>query len=57
MQNLTGIDPTEIVVPFINAEIASLLAENQHWQRAYNYFFGDISNKYPKSKRLIYKKN
>ena len=32
---LSGTDPTEIVVPFTNAEMALLWVENEHWQRAF----------------------
>ena len=49
---LAGIDPAEIVVPFTNAEIASLWAENEHWQRAYSNFGGEINNTYPECKQL-----
>ena len=49
LQKLVGMDPAEIVVPFTNAEIVSLWAENEHWQRAYSNSFGE-TNKYTKSK-------
>ena len=32
-------DTARILVPFSNAEIASLWAENDHWQRAWSNFF------------------
>lgn len=34
LHQLTGIDPTEIVVPLTNAEISSLKAHDEHWERA-----------------------
>ena len=49
-------DPAEIVVPFTNAEIVSLWAENEHWQRAYSNSFGE-TNKYTKKQvTSVYKK-
>ena len=48
---LSGIDPAEILVPFTNAEISPLWAENEHWQRPCSNFLGEISNKYSKSKK------
>ena len=43
------IDPTEIVIPFTtNAEIPSLWAENEYWQRACSNFLREISNNYSK---------
>jgi hypothetical protein len=53
---LAGMDPAEIVVPFTNAEIVSLWAENEHWQRAYSNSFGE-TNKYTKKQvTSVYKK-
>lgn len=52
LRQLVGMDPAEIVVPFTNAEIASLWVQNEHWQRACSNFLGEINNRYPKSKRL-----
>lgn len=52
LRQLVGMDPAEIVVPFTNAEIASLWIQNEHWQRACSNFLGEINNRYPKSKRL-----
>jgi hypothetical protein len=52
---LARIDPTEIVVPFSNVKIASLRAQDEHWQRASGDFFwggGEITNKYPESNQL-----
>lgn len=31
LQKLVGMDPAEIVVPFINAEIASLWTQHERW--------------------------
>ena len=31
LQKLVGMDPAEIVVPFINAEIASLWKQHERW--------------------------
>jgi hypothetical protein len=45
-------DPAEIVVPFTNAEIASLWAQDEHWQRACSNFLGEMKNRYPKSRWL-----
>lgn len=50
LRQLVGMDPAEIVVPFTNAEIASLWVQNEHWQRACSNFLGEINNRYPKSK-------
>lgn len=52
LRQLTGMDPAEIVVPFTNAEIASLQAQDEHWQRACSNFLEEINNKSPKSKWL-----
>ena len=49
-QQLVGMDLAEIVVPFTNSEIASLWAQDEHWQRACNNFLGEISNRGSKSK-------
>jgi hypothetical protein len=38
------------MVPFTNAEIASLWVENGDWQRASNTFMEEINNKNPKCK-------
>ena len=47
-----GIDPAEIVVPFINTEVSSLWTESEHWQRGCSNILREISNKYPQNKRL-----
>lgn len=51
LNQLAGINTAEIV-PFTNAEIVTLWAESEHWQRACSNSLGEISNKHPKSKRL-----
>ena len=33
LHQLSGVDPAETVGPFTNAEIASLWAQDEHWQR------------------------
>ena len=47
---LAGMDPAEIVVPFTNAETASLWTQDEHWQRACSNFLGEINNRYSRSK-------
>ena len=48
---LTGIDPAEIVVLFMKAEIFSLWAENEHWQRPYsNFFLERLTTNIPKAR-------
>jgi hypothetical protein len=49
---LLRMDLDEILVPFINAEIDSLWAQDEHWQGASSNFLEDINNRYPKSKWL-----
>jgi hypothetical protein len=34
LHQLAGVNPAGIIVPFTNAEVASLWAENKHWQRS-----------------------
>lgn len=34
LPQLVGMDPAEVVLPFTNSEIASLWAQDEHWQRA-----------------------
>ena len=48
---VAGVDPTEIV-KFTNAEIASLWAQHEHWQRACSSFLEEINNRYPQNKQL-----
>ena len=50
LNQLADIDPDEIVVPFSNAEISSLWAENEHWQRASITFLEDTNNRYSQRK-------
>jgi hypothetical protein len=45
-------DLSEIVVPFTEAEIASLWTQDEHWQRTHSDFLGEINNRYPKSRQL-----
>lgn len=45
LQQIVRTDPAEIVVPFINAEMASLWAQDEHWQRACSNFLGENNNK------------
>ena len=52
LQRLAGIDPAEIIVPFNNDETDKLWTESQPWQRTCSHFFGEINNKYPKSKKI-----
>jgi hypothetical protein len=54
LHQLAGLDPLEIVVPFTNAEIATLWALNEHWLRVCSNILGEIKNKYPQSKELQY---
>jgi hypothetical protein len=42
-------DPAEIEVPFTNAEITLLWAQDEHWQGGCNNFLGEINNNFPKS--------
>jgi hypothetical protein len=42
---LVGIDPVETVVPFTDTEIDSLWAQDEHWQRAWKDFLGEINNR------------
>jgi hypothetical protein len=46
-------NPLEIVVPFTNAEIASLWAQDEHWQRACSNFFGQIQKIYTTLKASV----
>lgn len=48
LHQLTGINPAEIVVPFNNAGVSSLWAENEQWQWVYSIFL-NTSSRYPKS--------
>ena len=43
-------DLAEIVVK--NTEIASLWAQDEHWQRACSSFLEEINNRYPQNKQL-----
>ena len=52
---LAGIDPAEIVVPFTNAEIASLWAENEHWQRVSGNFLEKLTINIPKATSVFEK--
>ena len=56
LRQLVGMDLAEIVAPSTNAEIASLSAQDEHWQRARSNFLGEINNRYPKSKQLQFLK-
>lgn len=51
---MSGTDPTEIVVPFTNAENMLLWVTSEGWQRAHNNYLGEMNNKYPKSKCLLF---
>ena len=47
---LAGIDPAEIIVPFTTDEIKKKLwDENEPWQRACAFFFGEINSNYSQS--------
>lgn len=45
-------DLAEVEVPYTNAESMQLWVINDDWQRACSNFFGEIKNKYLKSKCL-----
>ena len=49
---LAEIDPAEIIVPFTNDENSRLWEDSEPWQRAFTTFLGEISNNYPKIKRI-----
>ena len=50
LHQLAGVDPTEIAVPFTNADISSC-AENEHWQRTCSDWGGGvIDNQCPQNK-------
>lgn len=53
---LTGIDPTEIVIYLTNAEMASLWAKNGQQQRVCSNSLRQIRNKHPRSKKLQFLK-
>jgi hypothetical protein len=38
-------DLADIVVPFPNAEIVSLWAQDEQWQKACSNFLGEINNR------------
>ena len=40
------------MLPFTNAEISSIQTQNEYWQRVFNNFLEEISNKYPQIKKL-----
>jgi hypothetical protein len=46
---LVTADPSEIVIPFTNAEIAFLWAKDEHCQRDWKKILAEINNKYPKA--------
>ena len=52
LHQLAGLAPAVIVIPFNNGKIVKLWEESKPWQRACSNILGEISNNYPKSKRI-----
>lgn len=54
---LVTADPSEIVIPFTNAEIAFLWAKDEHCQRDWKKFWQKLITNIQKQMALVYKKN